>query len=94
MNLAICTLAFFGIFRLGEILLATTNCDPDQHLAVEDVAVDSQQNPSLPRVNLKCSKTDQLGKVVDIYIGKTGDDTCPVAAVLSFLARPAFRLLR
>ena len=29
---------------------------------------------------------DKLGKGVDIYIGKTGDDICPVAAVLSFLA--------
>ena len=86
MNWAICTLAFFGFFRLGEILLTTTNFDPDRHLAVGDVAVDSRQDPSLLRVNLKCSKTDQLGKGVDIYIGKTGDDICPVAAILSFLA--------
>ena len=41
---------------------------------------------SLLRLILKCSKTDQPGKGVDIYIGKTGDDICPVAAVLSFFA--------
>ena len=82
MNRAICTLAFF---RLGEILLTTANFDPKRHLAVGDVAVDSWQKPSLLRVHLKCSKTDQLRKGVDIY-GKTGDDICSVTAVLSFLA--------
>ena len=84
MNWAICTLAFFGFFRLGEILLTTANqFDPKRHIAVGDVAVDSRQNPSLVRVHPKCSKTDQLRKGVDIYIGKTRDDICPVAAVLS-----------
>ena len=86
MNWAICTLAFFGFFRLGEILLTTTNFDPERHLEAGDVAIDSRQNPSLLKVHLKCSKTDQLQKGVDIYIGKTGDDICPIAAVLSFLA--------
>ena len=55
MNWAICTLAFFGFFRLGEILLTSTNFDPERHLAVGDIAVDSRQDPSLLRVNLKCS---------------------------------------
>ena len=38
------------------------------------------------QVHLKISKTDQLRKGTDIYIGKTDDDICPVAAMLAFLA--------
>ena len=41
----------------------------------------------LPEEKLQRLKTlFQLRKGVDIYIGKTRDDICPVAAVLSFLA--------
>ena len=56
MNWAICTLAFFGFFRLGEILLTTTNFDPEQHLVVGDITVDSRQNPSLLKVHLKVAQ--------------------------------------
>ena len=83
---AICTLAFFGFFRLGEIIPSGTRFDPMQHLAMGDKAVDDRENPSLLQVHLKISKTDQLRKGTDIYIGKTDDDICPVAAVLAFLA--------
>ena len=83
---AICTVAFFGFFRLGEIIPSGSHSDPMQHLARGDIAVDDRENPSLLQVHLKISKTDQLRKGTDIYIGKTDDDICPVAAVLVFLA--------
>ena len=50
MNWAIGTLAFFGFFRLGEILLTTTNFDQERNLTVGDVAVDNRQNPALQTV--------------------------------------------
>ena len=31
-------------------------------------------------------KTDQLGRGVAVYIGATGDDLCPVAALLAYVA--------
>ena len=38
------------------------------------------------RIFLKTSKTDREFKGVHIFVGKTGDDLCPVAAVTAFLA--------
>ena len=78
MNWAICCTSF---------LLTTTDFDLERHLVVGNIAVDSQQNPSLLKTRFKCSKTDQLqNRLIYVYIEKTGDDICPVAAVLSFLA--------
>ena len=36
-------------------------------------------------INLKHSKADQERKGMKIIIGKTGDDLCPISAVLNFL---------
>ena len=37
-------------------------------------------------IRLRCHKTDQAGRGTTIDIGRTGDDLCPVAAVLAFMA--------
>ena len=62
---AICSLAFFGFFRLGEIILGSARFDPAQHLAVGDIEVDNREYPSLLKVHLKTSKTDQLRRGAD-----------------------------
>ena len=84
---AICTTAFFGFFRLGELLLtkASDFC-PHLHLAWGDVAVDSNENPTMIQINLRCFKTDQFGRGASIVLGRTEVDLCPVAAILSYLA--------
>ena len=62
------------------------------------MAVDDHNNASLVRIHLRRSKTDQLGKGLDIYLGRTDEDLCPVAALLAYLAirgkepGPLFRL--
>ena len=38
------------------------------------------------RFHLRQSKMDQVGRGVDIILGRTGCDLCPVAAVLSYVA--------
>ena len=38
------------------------------------------------RVRIKQSKTDPFRKGVDLFLGRTGSDICPVAALLSYLA--------
>jgi hypothetical protein len=38
------------------------------------------------RCHFKQSKTDQLGRGIDVVMGKTGLDLCPVAAVLGYIA--------
>ena len=54
---------------------------PGLHLSRGDVALDNPTEPAMIRVILRCSKTDQLGKVVEVFAGKTGCDICPVSAV-------------
>ena len=53
------------------------------HLAWGDVSV-SDDN-SMIRVFLKRSKTDQFGRGVAVYLGATGDDLCPLAALSSHI---------
>ena len=84
---SVSTLCFFGFFRLGELLSPTnTKYDASSHLSFGDVAVDSHSSPSLVKIHIKTSKTDQEQEGADIYVGKTGDILCPVAALLAYLA--------
>ena len=84
---AVCCTAFFGCFRLGELLLdSATSFNDRLHLSWGDVAVD---NPSLPhtvRIHLKQSKTDQMGRGADIILGRTDQDLCSVTAMLGYIA--------
>jgi len=96
---AACCTAFFGFFRMGELTSPTmANRGPVDCVSVGDVAVDDRNNPSLVRIHLRKSKTDQLGKGADIYLGRTDEDLCPVAALLAYMAvrggepGPLFRL--
>ncbi len=59
--------------------------DQAKHLCWGDVAVDSTQAPTLLKVRLKQSKTDQLRQGVDVFVGKTGCQLCPVSAVLAYM---------
>ena len=84
---AVATLAFFGFFRLGELLLDRDAAyTPTAHLSWGDIAADSRDDPSMLRVHLKRSKCDQFGMGVDVFVGRTRCELCPVAAVLSYLA--------
>ena len=83
---AICCSAFFGFFRLGELLMVSpAEFNTAIHLAWGDVAVDSVDNPQMIQIHLKQSKTDQFGKGVDVVLGGTGTDLCPVAALLGYI---------
>ena len=55
------------------------------HLSVQDISVDDSKNPSILHVRIKQSKTDPFRKGVDLYVGKTASQLCPVAAMLSYL---------
>ena len=84
---AACTMAFFGFFHLGELTVPSASAfDPSTHLTPMDVAIDDRANLNLVQVHLKVSKTDQGRKGISIFLGKTGDDLCPVAAISAFLA--------
>ena len=57
--------------------------DPRTSLAWGDVAIDSYTNPQMVQIHLKKSKCDQLGKGVDIVLGKSDTKVCPVLAIVS-----------
>lgn len=79
---------FFGFMRAGEFTSRPGEQPPP--LTVGDIAVDDRENPSMVCIRLKQSKTDPFRHGVDIYLGRTGRDLCPVAALLAFMAvRPA-----
>ena len=81
------TWCFFGFFRTSEITVPTPSVfDQKKHLAWGDVAIDNPASPQALQVHLKISKTDQLGKRVDIFVGKIDCPLCPVQTVLNFIA--------
>ena len=83
---AAASLCFFGFFRAGEITVPSSAAmDTRKHLCWGDVTIDSTQSPSLVQVHLKQSKTDQLRKGVDVFVGKTGCPLCPVVAVIAYM---------
>ena len=84
---AVATLAFFGFFRLGELLMSSAaQFDPAIHLAWRDISVvrDSDR-PSALRIHLKRLKCDQLRRGVDVFVCVTGGCLCPVMAMGSYL---------
>ena len=84
---AVSCVAFFGFFRLGELLLTSREAfNPRLHLAWGDVAVDDPGHPLMIQVHLKQSKTDQQGQGVDVVLGRTDRDLCPVSALLGYIA--------
>ena len=80
-------ICFFGFFRSGEITIPSVNSfDPSRHLAWGDVSLDSVLEPTTLKIHLKKSKTDQLKKGVDVYIGKTNCPLCPVGAGVDYMS--------
>ena len=57
---------------MGEITVsADSTYNSSQHLSFHDIAVDSMANPSVLRIHLKQSKTDQYHRDIDILVGPT-----------------------
>lgn len=82
---AACT-GFFGFLRAGEFTVPSPEAyDPDVHLNLSDLAVDSHCNPLLVQLRIKQSKTDPFRKGIDIFLGSTGMDICPVQAIIQYL---------
>ena len=83
---AVAAVAFFGFFKLGELLpAARASFHEETDLSWGDVAVDSHDTPQMVKVHLKKSKCDQFGKGVDIYLGRTDTVLCPVKALLTYI---------
>ena len=78
---------FFGFLRAGEFTCPSLiEFDNTSMLALQDVSVDSHQNPQYITVFLKRSKADTFGTGASIYLGRTFRQLCPVSSLLSYLA--------
>ena len=83
---AVATTAFFGFFRLGELLVETeTSYNPALHLSWGDVAVNDRSSATMVKLHLKKSKCDQFGTGADVHLGSSGCQLCPVAAILAYI---------
>ena len=84
---AAATVCFFGFMRAGEITVPSdTGYDPGAHLSFSDIAVDNVTNPSIMQVCIKSSQTDPFRKGVDLYVGCTNTDLCPISAMMAYLS--------
>ena len=102
----ICTLAFNGSFRIGELLSTDQNqFDPQTCLFGKDVSVENwlqgSENTKLLKIWLKSPKELKFGKGIMVEVFKTKNELCPVAAyekwrniskVAKTSTKPAFRL--
>ena len=75
-----------SFLRAGKAVAPEADFDPSQHLTYADIAVDNLVNPKHLKVNIKQSKMDPFRMGTKIWIGKTGGNLCPVAAVLVYMA--------
>ena len=83
---AACYLAFFGFLRAGEMTLPSdTAYDPSVHLNLSDISVDNQSRPTVMRVTINQSKTDPFREGVNLFLGRTSSDLCPIVAMLNYL---------
>ena len=84
---AACCTCFYGFLRSGEATVPSTKeYDREGQLSEGGVAIDSRSNPTVVRVHIKASKTDPFRQGVFIYLGKTGNDLCPVVEITAYLA--------
>jgi len=81
-----CCLAFFGFLRIGEMVASEVKSfDLGVHLCFSDIAVDNSDHPNVLQISIKQSKTDPFRKGVDLFVGRTDTDICPVVALLNYL---------
>ena len=79
---------FFGFFWSGEICSEATDgrgLSETPDLSVDSLEIDNFRDPRVVKLHLRRSKTDPFREGTTINIPHTGDDLCPVAALLSWL---------
>lgn len=89
---AACCVGFFGFLRSGEFTTKQgEQFDPNSHLSIRDISLDSLANPQKVQIHLKRSKTDQWGHGFQVYLGRTDSHLCPVKALLTYVAARGFK---
>ena len=58
------------------------------HLSIVDVKLDSRDKLSCLMVQIKAYKIDVFRKESTVYLGITGTELCPVAAIVNYMVLP------
>ena len=75
------TMCSCGFLHSGEVVVSSqTGYDPASHLSFGDVLMDSTVNPQCIEIRIKASKMELFQMGVSMYLGRTDNDLCPVAA--------------
>ena len=83
---AACRQTFFGFLWVSKFTTPSdTQYDKDCYLSIDDISIDSRDNPQLLKVNLKRSKTDSFQVGIEIYLGATSATIYPVKGLLPYL---------
>ena len=76
------SVGFLGFLQSGEFTATPTYCS-NHVISMSDISVDSRSNPQVVTITLRYSKTDQAGKSICIYLGRTGlKGACAVPLLL------------
>ena len=68
------------------MILSLSMFDPSSHITIKDIATDDNRNPTIIQFTLKASKTNPFCKGVQVAVGKTEDNICPVKRLMPILA--------
>ena len=80
---------FWVSLRTGEVVVPSQGqYDAEVHLNINDVKLDSRIKLSCLMVQIKASKTDVFRKGSTLYLGITGTELCPVAAIVNCMVLP------
>ena len=96
---AVSTLAFYGAFRIHELLSKNeATYDPDHTLLVEDVKLRGQTGNQVLEISLKCPKEKKSGNPTVVDVFEVGGPLCPVKAFTKWarqsdltIGQPLFR---
>ena len=78
------SLAFFGLFRIGELVCNNKRQPQSKVLHLRDIAFKEDSM----KVTVRFSKTDQTGKSSSAILkGKKGSPLCPVQATKNYIAK-------
>ena len=80
---AACLTGFFGFLQCREFTTSSSQFDINMNLAVHDLKIDRQDNPTLVLLNIKASKTDQFRR--RHVLGTSGTNICAVRALMTYL---------
>ena len=78
-------LAFFGFLRVGELTCKSLRGYDPRPLQDGDIEIAYFDGRRMVKLTLRQSKTDQVGRKTTLFLSETGDLSCPLSSVSSFL---------